>query len=174
MTAKAAAVVSTVNRRLVDSDGVCVVWKMVPSAPVYTSPPPAVLEANTRLAWFVAVLVASPLPSALGWPISARLLTMTFPEEESEIGPVKVFRPVRRISAPPDLVREIFALAPSVMRPVIRELEAPFMRKSAVPEAAVLVIKPALVTLSADLVVELPFTLTPLRSNVVPWRRIRL
>ena len=156
------------NRRLVDSDGVCVVWKMMPSAPVYTSPLPALVEANTRLAWFVAVLVASPLPSALGWPISARLLTMIFPEEESEIGPVKVFRPVRRISPAAALVREIFAVAPSVMSPVIRELlpEVPFMRKSAVPEAAVFVIKPALITMKADCVLEL--TLTPLRSSVVP------
>ena len=174
MTAKAAAVVSTVKRRLVDSDGVCVVWKMVPSAPVYNSPLPAPAEVNTRLAWFVAVLVASPLPSALGWPISARLLTMILLEEVSEIGPVKVFRPVRRISPAPALVREIFAVAPSVMRPVIRELAAPDSFKSAVPEAAVFVIKPALIKTSTAFVEELPFTLTPLRSNVAPWRRVRL
>ena len=51
MTAKAAAVVvSTVNRRLIETDGVCVDWKVVASAPVYCSPPVAEPAENTRLA----------------------------------------------------------------------------------------------------------------------------
>ena len=139
---------------------------MVPSAPVYCSPPAAELEENTKLAWFVAVLVASPLPSALARPISARLLTMIVPVDESETGPVKVLRPVRRTLPVLALVNEIFAVEPSVMRPVISDAVVALMRKSAVPEAAEFVIVPALRTTLADCVLEL--MLTPLRSSVVP------
>ena len=104
--------------------------------------------------------------------MSARLLTMIVPVEESETGPVNVLSPVRRIFPEPALVREIFALAPSVMRPVMSDAVPPLIRKSAVPDAAVFVIRPALRTTAADCVAA--FTLTPLRSSVVPWRSVRL
>ena len=93
-------------------------------------------------------------------------------EEEIKTGPVKVFRPVRRMLPAPAWVSAILALAPSVMSPVIKEVAEPVMLNSAVPEAAELVIVPALKTTATGCVVAL--TLTPLRSSVVPWRRVRL
>ena len=97
---------------------------------------------------------------------------MIVPVEDKETGPVKVLSPVSRTLPELALVKEIFALAPSAIRPVIREPDVELIRKSAVPEAAELVIKPALVTEFAELVEAL--TLTPLRSRTAPWRMVRL
>ena len=164
-----------VKRRLIETEGVCVVWYTLALAPVYWMPPVVPLV-KTMLAWFWATLAPTPapkppLPMLLGWPMSASLVAAMRPPVKFS-APVKVLRPVSVRVPVLALFTAIAAVAPSWMMPV--KMPAPALLPSvivAVPLAAPLVMVPAPLS-EFRFSVAVPETgaeaiFTPFRSSVV-------